>query len=78
MWPSGPSVLEAAIALAAASLGWLTSAAALRTERARVAELLDLLSARAAPAEYAAYKAPEPDRTDWLFTEDGLVSVPVE
>lgn len=50
----------------------------LDAERARVNELLGLLEAKAAPAEYAAVRyAAEPpdDDAEWTFTPDGLIGL---
>lgn len=53
----------------------------LETERARVNELLGLLEAKAAPAEYAAVRyaaePPDEDRT-YLSSDDGLIVVEVD
>lgn len=53
----------------------------LKEERARVADLLTLLEAKAAPAEHAAYIAPSgptpPDET-YMFSDDGLIGVRTE
>lgn len=57
-------------------LAWL-----LNQERARVAELLALLEAKAAPAEYAGYVAQAPDSDPgpvFLFSDDGLIGIPIE
>ena len=54
---------------------------ALAAERARVSELLRLLEARAAPAEFAAYANPDvvpPAPETWVFSDDGLVGRKVE
>lgn len=57
--------------------------AALATERARVSELLRLLEARSAPAEFAAYahhdvsQAILPNDT-WIFSDDGLIGHKVD
>lgn len=53
-----------------------------RAWEAEVAEtrrLQTLLMARSAPAEYAAYvDPPAEDKTTWLFSDDGLVAVPLD
>lgn len=46
---------------------------------ARVDELLTLLEARAAPSEYAGYISSPPTEPlpTYLFSEDGLIGVPI-
>lgn len=71
-------VLAVVAFLAVLGLREWRSEAALATERARVNELLRLLEAKAAPAEAAAYvfqPHEEPDFSDRLWSEDGLVYV---
>lgn len=53
---------------------------ALQAERARVNELLRLLEAKGAPAEFAAYVHAEQDEPSgtWIFSEDGLIGVEVD
>lgn len=49
-------------------------------ERDRVNDLLRLLEAKAAPAEFAAYVNTGEDEPlpEWLYSEDGLVAVPFD
>lgn len=46
---------------------------------ARITELLALLEAKAAPAEYAGYiaQAPSEPGPQFLFSDDGLIGIPL-
>jgi len=61
----------AAIAGLAAYFGRLLFGV-LEEERARTRELLTLVEAQKAPAQYAAYIAPKPESPVWQFDETGL------